>query len=280
MAVLTSNHALSLWECTGRPEDSTNWERVFVVNHTLQAYNQAHDQPLPGESRQDKWERLKFRQRIRTFAWSQALSTSPTPGQSGACDTISQPFLAISTESGDVYVLALKTPHDILTSNTTEWSAAVIQTYQFHTNSSMSLAASLPPTSVGPKAFVDQLAWSPWSRDANGTLSSVLAFTAQEALQCKIIRAHVHTNGINLELGTTVPHLVDDKVAQSAGPMRWVPKPTNAEDLYLVYPCRKMIYCLVFHLKKASGIRPTKCQLSNTWDELSGIYPCFSNFQF
>lgn len=280
LAVLTSNHALSLWECTGRLEDSADWKRVLVINHALWAYNEVNDRPVVGETSQEKSERHKLKQRIRTFSWSQSLPSNATTPP-GACDTIDQPFLAVSTESGDVYFLKLKSPHDTLSPEIMEWSAVVTQTFFLDASSAKtSLTACLPPTSVGARPFIDQLAWSPWSRDAKGTLSSVIAFTAQEALQCKIVRAHVGPGDTFLELGTTVTHLVDDRVAHSAGAMRWVPKPTSAEELYLVYPCRGILYCLVFHLKKASGIRPTKCQLANAWDELSGESTALLCFQF
>ncbi|GAB7355411.1 hypothetical protein MBLNU459_g5928t1 [Dothideomycetes sp. NU459] len=273
LAVLTSNHVLSLWECTGRLEDAADWERVVVVNHALQAYNIANDQSIAQEPQHDKSERLKIKQRIRSFAWSHAPPSEFTADISGACHTLGHPYLAVSTESGQVHVLRVLSPYDILTPDVTEWTLSVVGCFQSQINPAKKnpLEACMPLTHVSAKEFVSQLAWSPWSKDANGTLSSVLAFVAQEALHCKIIRAHVDTNDIVLELGTTVAHLVDDQIARSAGAMRWLPKPTSADELYLVYPCRKMIYCLVFHLRKASGIRPTKRELGNAWDELSGI---------
>jgi len=227
--------------------------------------------PAFAELEQDRLERLKINQRVRTFAWSQSLPPVHTIGQSGACDTIGQPFLAVSTESGNLYIIELQSPHSVFSDSTT-WDATVTHSFPFQTKPSHSTGLSfLPPSSVRQKPLVDQLAWSPWSKDAKGTLSSVLAFTSQEALQCIIIRAATGLSGISLQIGTAVPHLVDDKVARAAGAMCWMPKPTNEEELYLVYPCRKMIYCLVFHLKKASAIRPTRCELENTWDELSGM---------
>ncbi|KAG9957039.1 hypothetical protein KCU61_g9391, partial [Aureobasidium melanogenum] len=97
LAVLTSNHVLSIWECVGKPEIATDWVRACVVNHALQAHYKEKDVQSPEESEHDHFERLRAKQRIRAFAWSPALPNS-----------------SLSGASGDFLVIEIQTPHDIL----------------------------------------------------------------------------------------------------------------------------------------------------------------------
>lgn len=59
LAVLTSNHVLSLWESNGTVGD---WTRVLVVNHPLDEYIRNRDEAGENVKREKR--------RIRAFAWS------------------------------------------------------------------------------------------------------------------------------------------------------------------------------------------------------------------
>lgn len=68
LAVLTSNLILSIWETDG---SQCGWRRTCILNQHLPR----HD---PIQTSQDGTSRTRRRLRIRAFAWSQPLLTSPT----------------------------------------------------------------------------------------------------------------------------------------------------------------------------------------------------------
>lgn len=271
LAVLTANHILSLWDCIGKPEVLDDWKRVCTVNHALQEAAAAGDYE---GSEAEVAEKRKTRQRIRHFAWSQAPPAFSSSGFTGATTTLSQPYLAVSNDAGEVLIVKVKNPYDLLSPEPQTWNTSVVQSFSLQPNpiSKTTLASCMPITFPSRRTFVDQLAWSPWSRDASGTLSSVLAMTVQSSLQCRIIRADEAPDDTTLHLGPSLPRIIDDNHASPAGQMRWMPKLENDGDMFLVYPCRKTLYCIVFNSWKSTGIRVTKQPLDNAWDELSGIY--------
>lgn len=270
LAVLTANHVLAIWECVGKPEVSSDWVRVCIVNHALREFA-ASQYP---ESDEGATEKQVTAQRIRSFAWS------PVPVLSHA-DTAMNPssmlgisYLAVSNDAGDVIILDVTSPHDLLSPENQQWTCSVVKSYAARPVPSRKapLMACIPGASRNRKVFVDQVSWSPWSLDSTGAVSSILATTMQSSLECKTIRLDVFNTASPLALGPSLPRIVDENVAIPAGPMRWMAKPTAEGEMYLVYPCRKILYCLVFHPKKASGIRVTKQALENAWDEVSGTY--------
>lgn len=272
LAVLTANHILALYECVGKPEVATDWKRVYIVNHVLDALATAQNVAPDAEQKQEDIERRKIKQRIRSFAWSPALLSTSSTGIPGASVTLSHPYLAVSNECGEVFILKVKSPYDLLSPDITQWTISVVHSYTVQANVAKkdSIASCMPGRYQRRRAFVDQLAWSPWARDASGALSSVLAMSIQSTLQCKIVRAEITTNDSFIEMGPIVSRLVDDNNANTQGPMKWMSRLSKDGEMFLLYPCRKVLYCFVFHLRKATGIRVTKQPLDNIWDELSG----------
>lgn len=269
LAVLTSNHVLALYECVGRPEIIADWQRVYIVNHALQAHFRVDGADIADYEASGK---EKARSRIRSFAWSQIIPSYSQPGFTGASSALSHSYLAVSNDAGEVMLLQVTSPHDILSPETNRWHVSVAHEFKAEPNiaNMTPIASCLPRTVPDAKLFVDQLAWSPWSEDASGNICSILSYTAQSRLQSRLVKANPAGDGMTLELGAILPRVVDETIAKPAGPMRWVPKANEGGDMYLVYPCRKILYCLVFHLRKANGIRVTKQRLENAWDELSG----------
>jgi len=264
LTVLTANHILSLWECTGRPEGPADWIRVCIINHALQTFASHNDT--------DDSEKRKMRQRIRSFSWSHSPYSAVAAGFSGASVALSHPYLAVSNDLGEVFIVKIKTPHDLLSIDDTDWTASIIQTFAFQPNpAKRAVATGCMPIHFKPrKAFVDQLTWSPWTKDATGNLSSVLAMTFQSSLHCRFIRAGVTADDTMIELGPAMPRMFDDSSNRPAGQMRWMPELSPEGELYLLYPCRRTLYCLVFQLRKGTGVRVTRQPLNNVWDELSG----------
>lgn len=270
LAVLTANHVLSIWDCVGKPDVASDWERVCIVNYALQEHTVLDS--FEG-TEQEILETRTAKQRIRSFAWSPAPLSSSAPDMSGASAPLSRPYLAVSNDVGDVMIIKVTPPYDLLAPEDREWRTSIVHTFTAapHAGKFAPIVSCLPSGLQRRNMFVDQLAWSPWSRDATGSLSSVLATTIQSSLQCRIIRLEVTANDTIVGLGPALPRIVDESVAVPTGQMQWMNKLSSDGEMYLIYPCRKTLYCLVFHLRRASGIRVTKQPLDNAWDELSGM---------
>ncbi|KAI4729435.1 hypothetical protein E4T49_02905 [Aureobasidium sp. EXF-10728] len=218
LAVLTSNHVLSIWECVGKPEIATDWVRACVVNHALQAHYKEKDVQTSEESEHDHFERLRAKQRIRAFAWSPAVPDSSLSGASGDCTTRS-PYLAVSNDRGEVLIIELQTPHNILEPRTTSWNLSVAASFgvEVPDTKKSALSTCLPVTFKWRSPFVDQLAWSPWALDSANSPTSVLAFTTQSSLQCKNVKIDDGSSRVDVTTGAVVSLMEEIPDTQAAG---------------------------------------------------------------
>jgi hypothetical protein len=270
LAVLTSNHVLSIWECVGKFEIATDWVRVCVVNHVLQAHYKTKHVQAPDENEHEHFERLRAKQRIRAFAWSQAPSNPSLSGATGDCTT-SNPFLVVSTDRGDVFIVKPQSPYDLLKPGSAEWSLSVAASFSIHVPETKQspLAACMPVTFKWRVPFVDQLAWSPWVMDENDSPTSILAFTSQSSLQCMSVKLSNLDNQAHVTTGPITQLLEHVSDSQAAGCMKWAPKLKNSKDAFLVFPTRNLLYCLQVQPVGLEFL--TSAQEINTpWDEISG----------
>ena len=115
LAILHSNHVLVLWECVGQPHIRDKWKRCLNVNHTIQAYY--------GSSVTDDFEMRQVRQRIRSFAWIPAVHMKHTSVDARLDSHLSQRehYLAVSTDAGDIFILRVTSPHDVLAPENFKW---------------------------------------------------------------------------------------------------------------------------------------------------------------
>ena len=130
IAVLTSNHVLSIWECNGKSTVSGDWKRTAIVNHALKA-QYAKSMDNSGESAGQNSEWIQVSQRIRAFAWcpdNGSSSSLDTDGR-GSVDTQEElhHLLAVSSEAGDISILRLRSPHGIMEPTRKEWQIEVVQ---------------------------------------------------------------------------------------------------------------------------------------------------------
>lgn len=271
LAVLTSNHVLSIWECVGKPEIATDWVRAYVVNHGLQKHFKAKDSRGPEESEADHFERFRAKQRIRSFAWSQAPPVSSLSGTSGDCAT-KRPYLAVSTDRGEVFILDIQSPFDLLNPDSGQWNASVVTSFSVEVPEAKQspLAACMPVTFKWRSPFVDQLAWSPWASDPDGNSTSALAFTAQSSLQCKAVKLVDADNHTRVTLGETKNLLESQADTQAVGCMRWAPRLKSARDAFLIYPTRKSFHCLHTQPGLGAKFEASVQEINTPWDEIAG----------
>jgi hypothetical protein len=272
LAVLTSNHVLSIWECIGKPEIATDWVRACVINHVLQAHYKEKDVHSPEESENDHFERLRAKQRIRAFAWSPAPPDASLSGASGDCTT-RNPFLAVSNDRGEVLIIKIQAPHDVLEPDTAHWSLSVAASFAIGVPDTKrsALSACLPVTFKWRSPFADQLAWSPWGLDSANMSTSILTFTSQASLQCTNVKIDDERHQADVAISPVVSLMDDIPDTQAAGCIRWAPKLNNAKEAFLVYPTRSSFYCLQAQPGISLAFQISAQDINTPWDEIAGM---------
>lgn len=149
LAVLTSNRVLSMWDSEGRSEVASNWKRKLVLNHSIRQHYRS-DQTSAAESRgtMRNSEAEQVRQRVRSFAW---LPISPNVLDKNAKPSsfnIHTQYLAVSTEGGDILILRIRSPYNLLKPDVKDWDCGVACTIRAgsagdHGHSGFSVADSL-----------------------------------------------------------------------------------------------------------------------------------------
>lgn len=272
LAVLTSNHVLSLWECLGRPEIATDWVRACVINHALQAHF-ADDSVEPEVSDQDRFENFRAKQRIRAFSWSQAPPDLSMTGSAREYPATS-PVLAVANDRGEVLIITIRSPYDIMSPQTHKWESSVAVSFKVEVPEAKRspLADCMPSTFKWRSSFVDQLAWSPWATDSTGSPQAILSFTSQSSLQTKVVQLVDENGGNHMSLGRTTQLLPHDPDTQAAGCMKWAPRLKDDQDAYLIYPTRKSFFCIQAQPGSETKFQTSVHEINTPWDEIAGMF--------
>ena len=272
LALLTTDHVLSIWECEGRPNARDDWKRKLVVNSAVRKYLASSDVSRGGVT-QVQAERLQVQQRIRAFDWSPPIHTDSADDELTPFIGRGHQLLAVSTESGKVLLLRVWTPRDVLHPEIREWSVEVIYDLPIASPAVRTmisdLAANGPNAHLGnfEKPTADFLAFGPGRQDtviAPGTVAT-LAFIA------------------NNKLSSTELHL------DSGGSVREAKKTDGSSDRQHVVPQADMTgplaFChstgalvaftaeTVYHISPAAqeGRVTTAHHLDGRWDGISGL---------
>jgi hypothetical protein len=246
--------------------------RACVINHALQAHYKEKDVKSPGESEPDHFERLRAKQRIRAFAWSPAIPDTSLSGASGDCTT-RNPYLAVSNDRGEVLIIKIQAPHDILEPETAQWSLSVAASFAIEVpdTKKSALSACMPVTFKWRSSFADQLAWSPWGLDSTNMPTSILTFTSQASLQCTSVKVDDERHHANVVMSPVVSLMDEMPDTQAAGCIRWVPKLNGAKEAFLVYPTRSSFYCLQAQPGLSLEFQISAQDINTPWDEIAGV---------
>ena len=263
LAVLTSNHMLSLWACVGQPQLAEDWKRVLLINRTLTTDG---SDTTVGTGPSDTGKRAI---RIRSFAWAPAPSAARLNDKDRRHDKV---HLAVATDDGNIHVLSISSPYDPFSNTRLVWTSSIVNTISPETSNTDSwpLARCLPSTHKRRPAFVDQLAWSPWSENPQGISVSTLAYTSQSELRYISVEWLSARDDVNIDLGRPWSPLPAESVTSITGPIAWIPRPIADGSKHLVTFSKGSILCL------CSPTNDEMVQLSshyveNEWDEIAGM---------
>ena len=266
LAVLSSNHVLSFWECEGRPDVPSNWRRKIIVNHAIKSYYDRSDE-VDGATEQEKREAKQVQQRVRAFEWSSPVFGNGDIEEANLAPHIDSgtQYLAVSTEGGDILLLRVQSPYKIISPSTNEWKVEVVDAINVHQLASGALGSPIPVRGSGNRVLTaDHLAWGTWKR-AQERLHSDLACISDSRLFCVYIEAD---NGIELpefrREGIYCKQLIPSR-SDITGPCQFVP----GTDLLTAFAA-DAIFCIDTsnHFTRDNDF--TQHHLDGRWDEISG----------
>ncbi|KAL9577419.1 MAG: hypothetical protein Q9212_006375 [Teloschistes hypoglaucus] len=131
LAILTSNHVLSLWASASDPKVAASWERVLVINKAIELF--AEGNIFPNAFYEPSHDTLRQMMRIRAMSWAPEASTntSNTEDALSNLDTelvVRVPHLAVTDDAGNVALVQIDSPWSDCSSP--DWEARTI----FHVN--------------------------------------------------------------------------------------------------------------------------------------------------
>jgi hypothetical protein len=252
LAILHSNHVLVLWECVGQPHIRDKWKRCLIVNHTIQAYY--------GTSITDDIEMRQVRQRIRSFAWVPAVRRQHTSVDQRLDSRLSprEHYLAVSTDAGDIFILRVTSPHDVLVPENIKWEAKVVFRLRISSEGSTDHSGTYrnnPPPVFGATA----LAFSDWHTED----CAKFAYVANGRLfVCDARLESFSDTGPRIILDGPQEYPTGHSIVH--GPLRFIPKTAS---LLLFGPDT----IISVDTKAAPDVRPQSHHLDGRWDDVSGL---------
>lgn len=127
LAVLTTNHILSLWASASDPKIACTWQRVLVVNQALDGFYQ---QTLSdGEHGSPDNDRRRHFARVRSMSWAlpkplESSNSGSNHDGDASEGSISLQYLAVTNDADEVAILKIKSPW--LHHESSVWEAHVV----------------------------------------------------------------------------------------------------------------------------------------------------------
>lgn len=167
-------------------------------------------------------------------------------------------YLALSTDAGDIFILRVDSPYDILAPETLKWRVTVVQCLQLPSEGLRSregFALSGAPPTIG----ATDLAFSDWS---NGSKAHFAYIASGRLYVCDV--RHEASADIGSRLIVSEPkERVLPLSSQLSGPLNFAP---NEDSLLLVGPDA----IINVDVAKPSD-QPLSHHLDGRWDEVSGV---------
>jgi hypothetical protein len=205
LAVLTANHILSIWECTGSVTDTSGWKRSVIVNHFLRNHFSQTAVNGISQSASEVLESAQKAQRVTAFAWSSPLkSVSQSADGSGEHLTWGGHYLAVATGSSKFLILGVE--KELRLHTPAEWKFTTETSFDLwqdakDTMKEAPLLAAMPAHFKPRLPVVETVAWSSWKITDDGRYYSLLAFILSRKLYIRSIYGLQKNNCTSLQLG-------------------------------------------------------------------------------
>lgn len=258
LAVLHSHSVLTLWECKGRPLTKDDWSRCLIVNHAIRDY---YAGLYPSVSTQDRYKQ-QVRQRVRTFTWMPRLWKAHDSSFGGLDRHLARGthHMAVATEAGDILILRVESPHDILDLDTTAWGVSVVQYLQTTGKHAETLSNGTSAHAGGP-SVADAIACSDIDEDG----SVRLAYMTKGRLMVNALTADYSTGSSEFLVGDPM-ELAIPTAPSFTGPLKFV-----AGTCLLLLFGADQVLCVDVSRASATETPYTSHHLDGRWDEISGV---------
>ncbi|KAJ8610516.1 hypothetical protein MRB53_038508 [Persea americana] len=250
LAVLTSNHVLSIWISDGDVKNERSWKRVLIVNEGC-------DTPKTAQSGHDT--RLKFR--CRAFTWAPGLLTNSKLGPTSQGQDLPY-MLAFTNDRLEVMLVELTSPWTHSSSANPSWSAQVRTVISISSNMGSALTQDESLTFLLARKHADDVAWSSWTRgdDSKSQLNSFVAYSVNGQLLCRRVTYDTVSGTCGLSNDLTEISVTHDYT----GPMEWSTAQNDA--IRLAAMTSSELLCVSFSEAKHVDVARKKLQ-----DDLSDV---------
>ena len=281
LAVLTNNLVLSIWAPGGDPTILNEWKRVLLINRALDGFSQSkgHFDGLDDDAR---LELAKKKQRIRAFAWGPSLTLGYEHKEHLDITEIgNHNFLAISNDCNEIILIRIKSHHLRTTTRNGTWEASISRFFsidEFNFSDAPNLTFTFEEY-ISKTAYVNHIAWSPWSRGSATSKSgdsyclSFIAYTTSSKLAIRVIRSFQSKLDVSVENEDTFVETIfqSPEIYQ----LQWLPT-VSADyfELVATFSDQIRLYRLPVRNPKETQV---KLLSRDEWDPVSGIAPCLSN---
>lgn len=219
LAVLTSNHVLSVWQSNSDPRDKKSWERVLIINHAL--VNPSKLDTTGSDVDLDA--RLAWR--IRSFAWGPVVRCLEIIKTRSGCDTtltVDRFLLSVTNDLGELVLLEVRSPHQASVEQGRQWTChAVSRSTVSASKHAYHKVGNITGDIFRKGTFASNLAWCKWKSfpgaAEGGTLSSVLAYNIGRELYVRLV---LMTSGVNLSITSPFTLRVS---GEHEGPVKLIP---------------------------------------------------------
>lgn len=268
LAVLSSDHVLSIWAHDGAPNVATSWKPACIINNALrQHYSVSNAEDAEdaqnGAGLPKRSEQNVFKHRIRAFAWS------PLPYQEVAGEDPelspylgrSHQFLAVSNEAGNILLLHVRSHYNVLSPDITTWHIDVTHTFD---------TGDFSPDALHPEisrsTIADWLAWAPWERSANVTIAR-LAFISNGRLWRSMVLLDSHSSPPKLSICQETPtRRLLPANSEMTGPLR-----VCSKTGHLIAFAPDQVWCINASDSVIDSEGVSMHHLDGRWDEISGV---------
>ena len=265
LGVLSSNHVLSLWECEGRPDVGGNWRRKVIVNHALISHYSTIEKAT-GETDELFEERKQVSQRVRAFAWGP--QNKPWSDEQGLPGVKGSSLLAVSTEAGEIVILRIRSPYNILEHNRTDWQIEVLRIFDVNDWTNKAPLQTWNDGGVVDDSFqsnngsiADHLAWNMTNEASE---HSSLAFIVNGKLYLSRLQIRPASEA-KFAKCTHIQHLLPSQ-SQLTGPLSFISK---NDSLAVFGP--NTVNLINLSPLPGSDNDITIHHLDDRWDEVSGV---------
>ncbi|KAI5364142.1 Putative transcription factor IIIC, 90kDa subunit, transcription factor IIIC zinc-finger [Septoria linicola] len=278
LAVLTTNHVLSIWSTETKGKETPAWTRTVVINHAVRRFyeDQAADRQEGNEDARDRYERLQVQQRVRAFEWLPPIY-SDLERSHPALFTGSQ-SLVVATEGGHLLLVHVSSPHNDRLSGEQSWSAVVIDCLAVVHAASLleangeqlpDIATAMPKPHPSIYIGADHVAAGDWQQDKNSEMHCLaLVFVFQGKLFSTMLRHDV--NGVPSFAPPSAVRWHVREHADMTGPLQITPG-TDAGCLTAFANDLVLHGQLAFDTKDQNVVLDAQSHhLDERWDDVSG----------